>query len=309
MSAVPVSASAVARWHANRAAVTATVGGLTRVRWAVRAALLLGVAASVAANILHAQPHLVSQLIAAWPPVALLLTVELISRVPVHRVALAAARLAATTAIAGIACWVSYWHMVAVAARYGETGLSAYLLPVSVDGLVVVASVSLVELSGRLRAAQTPSGAAHGTPSTAPAASDAPMDRPPPAQPPADAVADGPRPARRHGPAGQDEPAGREPSAHDRGPDVGDDPHPGDDDAPADGTPRRPRRGATRQAVIDAYLRNPTMQPTAIADVVGTSERSVRRYLDEFRTGSGVGSPNGGGAGHGHNGGRRQPTA
>lgn len=128
---------------------------LRRVRWAVRATLLLGVAASVAANILHAEPNPVSQVIAAWPPLALLLTVELISRVPVHRRSLAVVRLAATTIIAGIAAWVSYWHMAGVAARYGETGASPYLLPLSVDGLVIVASVSLVELAGRIRLAET----------------------------------------------------------------------------------------------------------------------------------------------------------
>jgi hypothetical protein len=124
---------------------------LRRIRWAVRATLLAGVAASVAANILHAQPHPVSQTIAAWPPLALLLTVELISRVPAHRPALAALRLFAAATIAGIAAWVSYWHMQGVAAKFGETETSSYLLPLSVDGLIVVASVSLVELAGRIR--------------------------------------------------------------------------------------------------------------------------------------------------------------
>jgi Protein of unknown function (DUF2637) len=127
---------------------------LRRVRWAVRLTLLLGVAASVAANILHAEPNPISQVIAAWPPLALLLTIELISRVPVHRRSLAVVRLGATTGIAGIAAWVSYWHMAGVAARYGETGGSPYLLPLSVDGLVIVASVSLVELAGRIRLAE-----------------------------------------------------------------------------------------------------------------------------------------------------------
>ncbi|MEV6514964.1 DUF2637 domain-containing protein [Micromonospora chalcea] len=125
---------------------------LTRLRWAVRAVLALGVAASIAANVLHARPNLISQVIAAWPPLALLLTVELISRVPANRRGLAAARLIAAAVIAGIAAWVSYWHMVGVAARYGETDAAAsYLLPISVDGLVVVASISLVEIAGRIR--------------------------------------------------------------------------------------------------------------------------------------------------------------
>lgn len=125
---------------------------LKRIRWAVRAALFLGVAASVAANVLHAQENPISQAISAWPPLALLLTVELTSRIPMHKRSLAALRVLATVAIAGIAAWVSYWHMQGVAVKYGETEASAYLLPVSVDGLIVVASVSLVELAGRIRA-------------------------------------------------------------------------------------------------------------------------------------------------------------
>jgi hypothetical protein len=132
---------------------------LHRVRWAVRATLILGVAASVVANILHALDNPISQAIAAWPPLALLLTVELISRVPVHRRSLAFARLVATAAIAGIAAWVSYWHMAGVAARYGETGASPYLLPLSVDGLIVVASICLVELGGRISALQSEAAA------------------------------------------------------------------------------------------------------------------------------------------------------
>jgi hypothetical protein len=127
---------------------------LQRIRWAVRATLALGVSASVAANVLHAQPNPVSRIISAWSPLALLLTIELISRVPVHHRALATARWMATAAIAGIAAWVSYWHMAAVAGRYGETGPSPFLLPFSVDGLIVVASVCLVELGGRIHATQ-----------------------------------------------------------------------------------------------------------------------------------------------------------
>jgi hypothetical protein len=140
---------------------------LRRIRWAVRATLTLGVAASVAANILHANPNPISQVIAAWPPLALLLTVELISRVPVHRRSLAAVRVVATSTIASIAAWVSYWHMAGVAARYGESGASPYLLPLSVDGLIIVASVSLVELAGRIR--ETESTAAESAPLPVPA--------------------------------------------------------------------------------------------------------------------------------------------
>jgi Protein of unknown function (DUF2637) len=128
------------------------LGRLRRIRWGVRATLTFGVAASVAANVLHAQQNPISQAISAWPPLALLLTAELVSRVPVHRKSLAALRVVATMVIAGIAAWVSYWHMAGVAARYGETDATPYLLPISVDGLIVVASICLVELAARIRA-------------------------------------------------------------------------------------------------------------------------------------------------------------
>src|SRR5256886_14816093 len=72
-----------------------------------------------------------------------------------HRRVLAAARLGATAGIAGVAAWVSSWHMAGVAAKYGESTSSASLLPLSVDGLIIVGSVSLVELAGRIRDVET----------------------------------------------------------------------------------------------------------------------------------------------------------
>ena len=138
-----------AAMHARR-----RLGELVRLRWAVRAVLAFGLAASIAANVLHARPNPTSQIIAAWPPLSLLLTVELVSRVPVHRWWRAAIRVLATGCVAGIAAWVSYGHMAEVARRFGETGQTPYLLPISVDGLIIVASICLVELTGRIRDAE-----------------------------------------------------------------------------------------------------------------------------------------------------------
>jgi hypothetical protein len=146
-----------------------TVPQLRRLRWAVRATLMLGVAVSVIANVLHAVDNPISQAIAAWPPLALLLTVELISRVPVHRRGLAVTRMLATATIAGIAAWVSYWHMSGVAARYGESGSSPYLIPLTVDGLIVVGSICLVELNGRITDANESTATAAPVPAPTPA--------------------------------------------------------------------------------------------------------------------------------------------
>ena len=135
--------------------MTQDIKRLRRIGWGTRGVFALGIAASLAGNVLHAADNPVSKAISAWSPLALLLTVELISRVPASRGVKSVARLGATAVIAGIAAWVSYWHMAGVAARYGETGASPYLLPVSVDGLIVVSSVCLVEIGGRIRAGAT----------------------------------------------------------------------------------------------------------------------------------------------------------
>ncbi|GAA1778269.1 DUF2637 domain-containing protein [Luedemannella helvata] len=55
------------------------------------------------------------------------------------------ARNLAAAAVAGIAAWSSYWHMVGVALKVGENADVAYVLPLSVDGMLVVASVAMAD--------------------------------------------------------------------------------------------------------------------------------------------------------------------
>jgi hypothetical protein len=260
--------------------------------------LTLGVAASIAANVLHARPNLISQLIAAWPPLALLLTVELISRVPAHRRSLAVLRLLATAAIAGIAAWVSYWHMKGVAARYGETDAAAsYLLPISVDGLVVVASISLVEIAGRIRTSRTdPDPASTRTEEPTAGPHQPPLTQPPAVPDPAP-VADRQAPVEappglRTDAAGTQQPPGEAPSGdedratgsaprHDEqttapGDDAADGQRSDDDDEAAAEEDAVPPE--TAAAVAFWFRRDPSMHPAEVAAKIGRSERTVRRY-------------------------------
>jgi len=55
------------------------------------------------------------------------------------------ARNVSTAAVATIAAWSSWSHMVHVALRFGERPEVAYVLPISVDGMLVVASAAMVE--------------------------------------------------------------------------------------------------------------------------------------------------------------------
>ncbi|WP_327005499.1 DUF2637 domain-containing protein [Dactylosporangium sp. NBC_01737] len=55
------------------------------------------------------------------------------------------ARAASTAAVASIAAWSSWSHMVHVALRFGERPEVAYVLPISVDGMLIVASTVMVD--------------------------------------------------------------------------------------------------------------------------------------------------------------------
>ncbi|MGW3607717.1 DUF2637 domain-containing protein [Micromonospora sp. NPDC005161] len=296
MNTAPHTGNPTSTTTASATASADTSAHLRRLRWAVRATLTLGVAASVAANVLHAQSNPISQIIAAWPPLALLLTVELISRVPHHRRSLGTIRIIATAIIAAIATWVSYWHLVGVATRYGETeAAAAYLLPISVDGLVIVASVSLVELTARIRAAtpdQQP--ALIASPEFPPATEPTHVPRQPSAQPgtlapqqraagaeaapartrtrrpiKANQRSANPQPLDRLDDAQRVDPPPRRP---DKEPRTETDTAEG---AVSDGGPVPPE---TASAVAYWYRREPNLHPAEIAARIGRSERTVRRY-------------------------------
>ena len=53
--------------------------------------------------------------------------------------------VAAVLAVAGVAAWVSYWHAVDVVSAHGESGATARLYPIVIDGLIVAASMVLLD--------------------------------------------------------------------------------------------------------------------------------------------------------------------
>lgn len=116
------------------------------------AAFVAGIAASLAANVAHAEPTAGARFVAGWAPVALLLTIEVMMRVPAPRPrVLRVSRYAGTAIVAGVAAIASFRHMRGLALQYGEDQLTANTLPLSVDGLVLVASIALLTLADRRR--------------------------------------------------------------------------------------------------------------------------------------------------------------
>ena len=51
----------------------------------------------------------------------------------------------AVACVAAVAAWVSYWHCVALVLAYGEDVVTARIMPATVDGLVVAASLVLLD--------------------------------------------------------------------------------------------------------------------------------------------------------------------
>ncbi|MFG2021088.1 DUF2637 domain-containing protein [Actinomadura geliboluensis] len=124
----------------------------------------LGVAVSVAANVAHTyyipgagRPPVGAQLAAAFYPLALLLVVEILARVPwPGGLAWTAARYGGTSVVAGVAAVVSYRHMAALLTAYGEDALTARIGPLAVDGLMVVASFALLAIGRQAHAEAAP---------------------------------------------------------------------------------------------------------------------------------------------------------
>jgi hypothetical protein len=138
-------------------------------------AFVTGAVVSIGANVLHALDGGgavdAGQVIAAgWAPVALLLVAELVARArqsgPWWIIAL---RWTGTAVVAGVAAVVSYGHMRDLLLSYGETVLVAHLLPLSVDGLLLVASLALAGPGGHDGDGQgVPRGEGDGKPRPAP---------------------------------------------------------------------------------------------------------------------------------------------
>lgn len=124
---------------------------LRRLRWYVLAVVVVGIAASVAMNVLHAPHSPIARCIAAVPPLALFGAVELISRIPSSNRWLSTGRIIGALAVAGVSGSLSYTSMVKVVERYGWTGWQAAIWPIAVDGLMMVATLSLVEVVRKVR--------------------------------------------------------------------------------------------------------------------------------------------------------------
>ena len=111
----------------------------TTKRWAVTA-FLAGVGVSIACNFIAADPTILGRAVAVWPALAFLISAHLYQHVPVAKGWLDVTRKLSILAIMGVAGWVSYWHIVEVVLRAGESSVTAHIMPATIDAMMVIAS-------------------------------------------------------------------------------------------------------------------------------------------------------------------------
>ena len=225
------------------------------------------------------------------------------------------ARTISTAAVASIAAWSSWSHMVHVALAFGERSEVALVLPISVDGMLIVASTAMVEdkraarpvrwsariafAAGVAASVGANIAAAHPTvgarivaawPAVALLLVVEMLTRGHPAVEP-------PAPDRSAGDSNdglEQSSSAQAPGADraSRGPSPMTEPNPstGRDAKARPSTPRQPRRDSRREQTADLVTRLQVERPGAslaeIANAAGVSERHVRRLLASGRAGA-----------------------
>ena len=129
--------------------------GFYNLRWACRGIILTATLISVWANVLNSEPTPAAIAIHVFPPIFVFGGFEIISRVPLRKEAhwiMRFARPLGALIITGISAWLSYWNQNEAFYRKTHDADTALLLPIAIDGFMLVASVTLIELNVRVEA-------------------------------------------------------------------------------------------------------------------------------------------------------------
>jgi hypothetical protein len=117
----------------------------------VTVATVIGLGLTVTLNVMHAPPTLGARLVGGTPPLFVLLCLELISRIPATSRLLSGARIFASVVVVGLSFGISYEQQREFVQSLGFGGWVAYAVPVIIDGAMVVSTLSLVEVTRKVR--------------------------------------------------------------------------------------------------------------------------------------------------------------
>lgn len=139
-----------------------------RMRWFVAGVTLVGIVLSVTLNVLHAPKRWDMQTVGAFAPIAVFLAIEMVSRIPVTGRLLGGGRILASLGVGAGAGYISYLQQVDYLLKGGYTSDIAHIFPGIIDGLTVVATLSLVEVTRMLRKLTVAIGKKVAQPATVP---------------------------------------------------------------------------------------------------------------------------------------------
>jgi hypothetical protein len=119
--------------------------------WLVSVVTVSGLGLTMALNVMHAPGTFAGRLIGGFPPVAVLGCLELISRIPQTSKLFSFVRIVSTIGVTVMAFWISYGQQRAYILEQGFEADHANIYPLIIDGAMVVAALSLVEVSRKVR--------------------------------------------------------------------------------------------------------------------------------------------------------------
>ncbi len=116
---------------------------------------VLLVAATVTLNVMHAPGGVVAHSIGGSAPIFMFFCIEFIARIPGTSPWLTAGRVGASIVVAGIAFSISWQQQVNFMSSVGYAGWTVYAYPVMLDGVLIVAVLSLVEVTRKVRSVRS----------------------------------------------------------------------------------------------------------------------------------------------------------
>lgn len=133
---------------------TKKIEKLYQLLWACRGVVLLASSTSVWANWLHSSKNPAAVVINIMPPLIVLVGFELTSRIPAWEGPWwhprRWVRPLAMVGITLVGAWLSYWHQKAAFFTYSKDAQTALLLPLAIDGLMIISSVAVLDIGDRI---------------------------------------------------------------------------------------------------------------------------------------------------------------
>ena len=110
------------------------------------------IAVTVTLNVMHAPPSWGARAVGGLPPVFVFFCIEMVARIPGTGRWLSAGRITASIVVAALSFAISYQQQMEFVVSLGFVGWIAYVFPVIIDGVMIVSTLSLVEVTRKVRA-------------------------------------------------------------------------------------------------------------------------------------------------------------